>query len=164
MRPFKITVAALAMCGVICSNACWAQNALERSAHQMHYDIEMNATFSHGDSPLWLASNRYGLPSVNGNNGFLRTAIKRDASVDSLHKWRIGYGADVAIAYNNESTFHIQQLFADFDYKLMRLTIGAKQHSLNLKNQQLSSGGQTLGINSRPMPEVRLEHCQATSS
>ena len=146
MRPFKITVAALAMYGVNCSNACWAQNALERSAHQMHYDIEMNATFSHGDSPLWLASNRYGLPSVNGNNGFLRTAIKRDASIDSLHKWRIGYGADVAIAYNNESTFHIQQLFADFDYKLMRLTIGAKQHSLNLKDQRLSSGGQTLGI------------------
>ena len=76
---------------------------------------------------------------------------------DSLSKWRIGYGVDLAVGYNQTSTLTVQQLYADLQYKLVRLSLGAKQQPLAFKNAELSTGSQTLGINARPVPALRLE-------
>jgi len=133
-----------------------AQNALQRAGRDVEYRAEAQGTFSNNDTPLWLTANRYGLSAVDGNNGYLRAAIFRKAGNDSASKWRIGYGADLAVAANFTSTFVVQQLYADFDYRLVRLTVGAKEQPMALKNQELSSGGQTFGINARPVPQVRI--------
>lgn len=133
-----------------------AQNAWQRAAHHIEYNAELQGTFSDNQTPLWLNANRYGLSSLDKSNGYLRAGIFRQANNDSTSKWRIGYGADIAVAANFTSTFVIQQLYADFDYRLVRLTVGAKEQPMAFKNKELSSGGQTFGINARPIPQVRI--------
>ena len=152
----QTTLMCLSMLGVL-PLTCMAQNALERSFHNTEYCIEAQASTSKGDTPLWLTTNRYGLSSIDSQNGYLRASLIRNASTDSLNKWRIGWGADVAIGYNQANALLIQQLYADIDYKLVRLTIGAKNQPMSLKNAYLSSGSQTFGINARAVPSVRFE-------
>ena len=77
-------------------------------------------------------------------------------SVDDGHKWGIGYGVDVAVPLNYTSNFVVQQAYIEGRWLHGTLTIGAKQQPMQLKNNSLSSGSQTLGINARPVPQVRI--------
>lgn len=119
--------------------------------------VEMSGTLSDGHySPLWLNANKYGLSSIERNSGYIRGGVYRSAVNDSLRKWDVGYGVDIAVAANHSSTFRIQQLYADVKWMKGLLTVGQKQQPMQLKNNELSSGSQTLGINSLPYPEIRL--------
>ena len=121
------------------------------------YSIEMSGTLSDGEhAPLWLTANRYGLASIERNSGHIRGGIFRSAQNDSLRHWDIGYGADLVIPANHTSHFFVQQLYADVRWMKGVLTIGQKQQPMQLKNNELSSGSQTMGINGRPYPEIRL--------
>lgn len=121
------------------------------------FSAEMSGTISSGDyAPLWLTANQYGLPSVECNSGYLRGGVFRSVMNDSTRHWDIGYGADLVVAAHHTSTFFVQQLYADVRWLKGTLTIGQKQQPMQLKNNELSSGSQTFGINARPYPEVRL--------
>ena len=129
-----------------------------RLTHDVGYSVEMSGTASSGDyAPFWLTANRYGLSSVENNSGYVRAGIFRQTEADSLRNWRIGYGADIAVPANYTSNFVIQQLYADFQFKALRLSIGSKERAEELKNAALSSGGMTYSTNARPIPQVRLE-------
>lgn len=134
-----------------------AQSALQRSLQSADYKAEINFTTSSHQTPLWISANRHGLSSVEGDYGYLRLGLKHDSRTDSLRNWRIGYGADFAVAKNFTSDFIVQQLYADFDYKHVRLTIGSKEYASELKHPLLSSGSQTFGTNARPIPQIRIE-------
>ena len=118
----------------------------------------MQATASAGDgrTPLWLNANKYGLSSLERNNGYLRATLQRNVAVDSRHKWGVGYGIDMAAAYNFTSSVIVQQAYVEGRWLKGVLTIGSKEQPMELKNQELSSGPQTLGINARPVPQVRI--------
>ena len=148
-------LAALLMAGTPLS--AQTPDALERSLRNIQYMAEAQGTVSDNRAPLWLTANRYGLSSIEAPNGLLRVQMTSNAERDSLANWRIGYGADIAAALNFTSNVVIQQLYADIDYKLVRLTLGAKEEPMAFKNRLLSSGGQTFGINARPVPQVRIE-------
>lgn len=121
------------------------------------YTIEMSGTLSDGEhAPLWFTANRYGIPSVERNSGYIRGGMFRPVETDSTRRWGIGYGADVVIPANHTSHFFVQQLYADVRWLKGTLTIGQKQQPMQLKNNELSSGSQSLGINGRPYPEVRI--------
>ena len=120
------------------------------------YTIEWQGSASDGQTPLWLNANRYGLSSLKSTNTYLRAAIERPLAADSARRWGIGYGADVAVAARYTSTFIVQQAYAEGRWLHGTLTIGSKQQPMELKNNRLSSGSQTLGINARPVPQVRL--------
>ena len=91
---------------------------LSRSAHALKYSTELSTTLSTGDhAPFWLTSNRHGLSSVERNSVYFRAGIFRDAHTDSTYKWRLGYGADFALAGNYTSTLIVQQLYADIQYR-----------------------------------------------
>ena len=118
---------------------------------------EMSGTFSEGEyAPLWLTANKYGLSSIENNSGYIRGGISRSALNDTLRHWDIGYGSDIAIPVNHSSDFIVQQLYADLRWYKGLLTVGQKEQPMQLKNNELSSGSQTFGINARPYPEVRL--------
>ena len=124
----------------------------------VEYKGEVSGTFSGGDhAPFWLTENKFGLSSIENNSAYLRGSLIRPIEMDSLRKWRIGYGVDLAVPVNYTSHFIVQQLYADFQYKLVRLTVGQKEYGLPMKNDLLSSGGMTFGINARPIPQVRFE-------
>lgn len=121
------------------------------------YRAELQATVSGGDhNPLWLNANKYGLSSLKNNNGYLRGAIERPLSYDDGRKWGVGYGLDVAVAAGFTSTLVVHQAYAEVRWLKGTLTVGAKEQPMELKNQELSSGSQTFGINARPIPQVRL--------
>ncbi|MCM1107547.1 MAG: capsule assembly Wzi family protein [Clostridium sp.] len=123
----------------------------------VEYEAELQVTAGSDKSPLWLNANRYGMSSVDGNNGYLRGKLRRSTECDSSYNWKWGYGLDVAFAYGNTAPVIIQQAYIDLNYRKLRLSIGAKERPAELKNNALSSGSQTFGINARPVPQVRLE-------
>jgi len=121
------------------------------------YRAEAQASLSTGDfSPLWLNANKYGLSSLKTTNGFLRGSLQRQLKVDEGRKWGLGYGIDVVLAAGFTSTVVVQQAYVEGRWLKGTLTVGAKEFAMELKNQKLSSGSQTLGINARPVPQVRL--------
>lgn len=123
---------------------------------QIEYKVEAQASYSNGRTPLWLNANRYGLSSLDKSNGYLRASVIRPLRTDSAYRWGIGYGVDMAVAHHFTSRVVVQQAFAELRWLHGTLTVGAKEYPMELKNQTLSSGSQTLGINARPVPQVRL--------
>lgn len=125
----------------------------------IEYKLEAsgNYSFDSKHTPFWLHSNRYGLGGITPRNGHVRAGISRSYKNDSNRNWKVGYGLDLVAAHNYTSDFFIQQLYADIAYKNVLLSIGAKERCANLKNDELSTGSQTLGINARPIPEIRFE-------
>lgn len=142
----------LLFCGVVAAlgQKCSLSDSLQ-------YRLEIQGTMGGGDhTPLWLNANKYGLSSLKTNHGFVRGAVVRPLSADDGQKWGFGYGADVAVATGFTSTFVVQQAYVEGRWLKGVLTIGAKEQPMELKNQELSSGSQTLGINARPVPQVRI--------
>ncbi len=143
---------------LLCLCSVGSVSAQERSLFDsLQYRAEMQGTLAGGDhSPLWLNANKYGLSSLKKANGYIRGAIMRPLSNDDGRRWGVGYGADVALAAGFTSTLVIQQAYIEARWLKGVLTVGAKEQPMELKNQELSSGSQTLGINARPVPQVRI--------
>ncbi len=119
--------------------------------------LESSTTVGGGDfAPLWLSSNRYGLASVKPNSNYERASLFRPYETDSVRQWKYGYGFDVALCFNHTASVVVQQAYFDVVYKKMTLTVGAKQQPIDLRNNRLTSGGLGIGINARPIPQVRL--------
>ena len=124
---------------------------------QTELRVEAQTTVSTGDNtPLWLNANKYGLSSLDLNNGYVRMGLFHPTTFDEDKKTSFGYGADVAMTYNNTSSVVVQQAFVEARWLKGVMTIGSKQQPMMLKNQQLSSGAQTLGVNARPVPSLRV--------
>ena len=147
-----------------------AQNALERSLSDIKYAAEVQSVVSakhtspdngqFSNAPFWFQANKHGFSSVNADNGRLRLSVSKDIDMDwrdNMYKWNVGYGIDVATAYNYQQSVIVQQLYADIQWKWLRLSVGSKERPMELKNNDLSSGSQTFGINAKPIPQVRLE-------
>lgn len=135
-----------------------AMSGQQRSlTDSIHYRVEVQTSLSSGDhTPLWLNANKYGLSSLKTENGYLRGAIERPLRVDDGLKWGLGYGIDMALASGFTSKLVVQQAYVEGRWLKGTLTVGAKEFPMELKNQSLSSGSQTLGVNARPVPQVRL--------
>ena len=128
----------------------------QQLGNNINYEVEMQASGSKGKTPLWLNANKHGLSSLEKFNGYVRGAVIRPLATDSARRWGIGYGVDVAVPVHYTSNIVIQQAFAEARWLHGVLSVGAKEYPMELKNQTLSSGSQTLGINARPVPQVRL--------
>lgn len=120
------------------------------------YKAEAQLTVSDGKTPLWLNANQYGLSSLDECNGYVRGSLIRPLQTDSARRWGVGYGVDVAVASHFTSRIILQQAFAELRWLHGGISVGSQQRPLELKPMWLSSGSQTLGINARPIPQVRL--------
>jgi len=141
---------------VLIAMLCMAGSLMAGHA-QTEVRTELQTTAATGDNnPLWLNANKYGLSSLDKGNGYLRAGIFHSMKADSARRWAYAYGADVAVAAGFTSTLVVQQAYGEVRWLKGLLTVGSKEQPLELKNQELSSGSQTLGINARPIPSVRL--------
>lgn len=142
--------------------------------HELDYSVELSASNAfEGKTPLWLLSNRYGLSTLQESSAYLRVGIGQRSLKLGNTAWSMNYGADVVVPINyatenpyrgkQYSRFLVQQLYAELDYKAMRISVGSKERPLAMKHQRLSSGGQTFGINARPVPQLRIEIPHYTS-
>ena len=84
---------------------------VSRLGENVHYGASLSGTASSGDyAPFWFTANRYGLATPNTSSLLGRAHIARDTQADSARHWRIGYGADLAVAAGMNSHFILQQL------------------------------------------------------
>lgn len=119
--------------------------------------IQTEATVSGGDfSPLWLSSNRYGMGSARPNSFTLRAGA--GWSTDLRHGWKLGAGIDMAGGASTVSRFWLQQAYFDASWRMLSLSIGSKERigSPLEKNPDLTSGWMTEGMNTRPIPQIRV--------
>lgn len=120
------------------------------------YLWEAQASVADGKTPLWLNANKHGLSSLEEVNGYVRASLTRPLSTDSARRWGIGYGLDMVVPFHYTSDVVVQQAFAEVRWLHGALSVGSKEYPMQLKNNTLSTGSQTLGINARPVPQVRL--------
>lgn len=132
------------------------EKSKEHPLEGLSYRVEMQTSASKNNTPLWLNANKYGLSSLDEVNGYLRASLSRSLSEDSTRRWAIGYGLDVVAPINYTSNVVVQQAYAEVRWLHGTLIVGSKQQPMEMKNNTLSSGSQTFGINSRPIPQVRL--------
>lgn len=150
----------LSLCFMILTPlSLWAQQESDE-AHDLldglEYKVEAQVSAADGQTPLWLNANKFGLSSLESTNGYLRGAIERPLKTDSLRRWGIGYGLDVALPYHYTSKMVVQQAYGEVRWLHGVLSVGAKEYPMELKNNSLSSGSQAIGINARPVPQVRI--------
>ena len=157
MYRVKIAVVALLMTIMSGIPVCAEDGDDSRLVRGLHYGLEVQASLSDGATPLWLNANKHGLSSLEAQNGYLRTSVCRPLEADSMRQWAIGYGLDLAAPVHYTSSVVVQQFYADVRWKRLLLSVGTKEREMELKDNELSSGSQTLGINARPVPQIRLE-------
>lgn len=150
----RIAIICFFLCSIMCMRA-----QLSRLSENVQYSFTAQGTAGDGDNaPFWFTNNRYGLGTTENFSGLARVAMWRTVETDSLWFWRMGYGVDLASPINSENGyFCIQQAYADIEWKMLRLSLGQKERPSELKNPYLSTGGMTLGVNARPIPQIRLE-------
>lgn len=121
------------------------------------YSIEVNASFSTGsNTPFWLVNNRFGLSSIEKNDGYVRASVIKESKNEGKHfSW--GAGVDIAGAWNYTSSFIIQQLYGELSYWNGRFTLGSKEISNEINDPKLSSGNLLFSTNARPIPQARIE-------
>lgn len=124
--------------------------------HGASWKVEMQGGYARGKTPLWLNANRYGLSSLDHGNGYLRASVACPLQTDSARRWALGYGIDMVGGINYGANPIVQQAYAEVRWLHGVLTVGSKEYSMELKNNSLSSGSQTLGVNARPVPQVRV--------
>lgn len=156
MRYLSIAMALLFTGGPLLAQGRLAR-LMKEKADSVEYRAEVQVSAGKGKEPFWLNANKYGLSSVHNSNGYLRAGLFRPEQADANKKWRLGYGLDLAAAYDFQRSVILQQLYIDINYKRVRLGIGQKERPAVFKNRLLSSGSQTFGTNARPIPEIRFE-------
>lgn len=123
---------------------------------QVH--AETSVTVSDGKfAPLWLSSNRHGRVSPFGDSSYERVGAFRSMDVDSARNWRLGYGVDLMLNQNAQSKLFLHQAYAQIGYRKAVLTLGSKERQVEFRNNDLTSGGLSLGINAQPIPMAMLD-------
>ena len=159
MKLLPILILLLATSSNVSAQYAWQQYENDDTmdlGRDIHYKVEMQGGASDDKTPLWLNANKYGLSSLEPNNGYLRGQVIRPLQNDSNRRWGVGYGLDLVAPVNYTSDLVVQQAFAEARWLHGVLSVGAKEWPMQLKNNSLSSGSQTLGINARPVPQVRI--------
>lgn len=151
MKQYSIVFLLIITSSLICAAQAPDNHLSEKMA--IDVNIATLGTFSGGDNaPFWLTNNQYGLGSTENNSGYLRA--QTFAKKKLADKLKLQLGVDIIAAHNLNSDFHFQQLYADFTYKNIKLSIGSKERAPLFKNELLSTGGMTLSNNARPIPQV----------
>ena len=121
-------------------------------------ETEVSGTVSSGDyAPLWLSANKHGKVSPYDNSAYERVGLFRSIDTDSARVWKRGYGIDLMLNQHSTSTFFIQQAYIEAAYMKVNVSLGAKERSIDLKNNELTSGGLSAGLNAHPIPQLRIE-------
>ncbi len=157
MHNYKTDILNAAITIAICLVAAISSKA-QNLADGLSMEAELSGTTSSGSyAPLWLSSNKHGTVSPFDNSAYERIGLFRPIETDSSRVWKRGYGIDLMLNQHSTSTFFIQQAYVEAAYKKVNVSFGAKQRSIDLKNNELTSGGLSAGLNAHPIPQLRME-------
>lgn len=149
-------IVAAAICAV--SINVTAQTDAARLIRNVELDLESTTSIGGNSnySPFWFSHNRHGLSSLNANWNYERIAARRSIANDSKRRWKLGWGADVALMFGgNNRRFFFNELFFEAAYRRLYITAGSKYRQMEMRNNAISSGTMGFGINATPIPQVR---------
>lgn len=122
--------------------------------------VELSGTASSGDyAPLWLSANRQGKISPYANSAYERIGFTHDFNTrqDSTNAWSYAVTADLMLSQNSQQTLAVHQLYGEINYMKAHLYLGQRERQIDFRNNRLTSGGLSQGINARPIPEALLD-------
>lgn len=124
--------------------------------------VSVQGSVSHGQTPLWLHANKHGLSALTQANGYAAYEVqtRKETGKVSLEAGAqlvlpLGYRYD-GYAGHYTSHFVVQEAYARMLWRNLYVSAGAKERSMALKMNDLSTGSQTLGIGARPVPQVQV--------
>jgi hypothetical protein len=133
----------------------------EGHANQTDYRIEAIGSASTGETtPFWIVSNRYGVVPLESGNGVMKAGVFHHQELSDQLRWSAGLELAGIAPRNNHLI--IQQLYAELDFKVLRISLGSKERYHSILNKRLSSGDLVLSPNARPIPEINLSIPQFT--
>lgn len=125
------------------------------STNATSYGINAFGSAATGDNtPFWITSNQYGIVPLEAGNGYLDVEVFHFQNLNKGFKW--GAGLDLIASAPRYKNAYIQQLFIEFGYKNLFLTIGSKEQYRSLWDKNLSSGDMMQSANARPIPEINI--------
>ena len=129
----------------------------ERSdtALTFHYKAETRATFAGGaNTPFWLVSNIHGLGSPEFNNGYVKGEFYKFSDKKKKFDW--GVGIDLTGSWNLPAPFAIRQLYGDFHYRSLWVSLGSRNFKSEFNDEKLSSGDLLFSPNAMAIPQLRI--------
>lgn len=121
----------------------------------LKYRFETVGVMSDGlHSPFWFTSNNQGLSSVENKYAYARYGMFGQMRLPV--GFGMKYGMDLGVGRGLHDDWFVQQLYMDFDWKALSLSIGKKERWGNVANPSLSSGELTWSGNCTPIPQARL--------
>ncbi len=124
-------------------------------SNDWRYEVESGLTVATGEhTPFWLVNGKYGLSSIERNNGYVRAGVSQHRVFSP--RWSYKWEVELAAAHRFTSSFIVQQAYLDVRYRFLELSVGSKERFSELKNDALSSGGLILSTHARPVPQVRF--------
>jgi hypothetical protein len=111
------------------------------------------ATGAH--TPFWTANHNWGMTSLAPNNFYLRAALNHQQTLNPQTSWQAG----IDLATGSHSAYGnawIQQLYAQLNWKIWRIDLGAREDYVSLLDPYLSSGDMSLSNHARPIPELKI--------
>lgn len=151
-----------------CHNTAYAQD------NEMEYSVGCIANASSGRFAPYLVSALTHGKIVEANAIQADVYFGKNISDDTKFSW--GFGAEIIGGIYSHNSYEkwtpeteswilhdispanarIQQLYGEIRYRSILLTLGMKEHTSYMLNQQLSSGDLVESGNAIPMPEIRL--------
>jgi len=125
------------------------------SQFQTTYRAETFGSVSSGENtPFWMLYHNWGMVPLDANNFYVRGGVFHQQTLNK--DWSFNTGFDLAGSTPHAyGTVWVQQLYAELNWKSLRLNIGAKEDYTSLLNPYLSSGDFDMSNNARPLPEIK---------
>lgn len=122
---------------------------------QINYRFDTQVMTGRGDySPFYFVNNQHGNIPLTPNNGLARFSASKETDLSKTFSY--GFGAEIAVAYNNRQSIWLQALYAKLKYSVFGAIIGKKELSSITHNPNLSSGSVVWSGNAPPVPQLEI--------
>lgn len=103
------------------------------------YMVEMQGSmsFDGGKTPLWLNANKYGLSSLDKNNGYLRAATIRPLSVDNEKNGESAMALTLLVLLTTQARLLYSRLMQKGDGSKVCLPLAARNIQWSLRTKSL---------------------------
>lgn len=126
-----------------------------KNLNQTQWKSELFSTFSNGNySPFWINSNNYGRVSTEPSSGYMLIGFKSSHTIKNHLTFNTGIS--IIATEPRDKIFYLEELFGEFTYKKLRLTIGSFKNYTSLWDESLSTGDMVHSNNARPIPEINI--------
>lgn len=122
---------------------------------QTTYRAEVFGSVASGENtPFWMLYHNWGMVALDAGNFYVRGGIFHRQTINK--DWSYNAGFDLAGGSSNlYGNVWVQQLYAELNWKFLRLNAGSKEDYASLLNPFLSSGDFDISNNARPAPEIK---------